>query len=137
MVGTQRVNRTKLRHKGALSQAQATRPKGRAGLTFVQKMDRLEELKATKEMILREAEYVLAVLSEDKSFWKDMAGDDAAGDDMVCQQCGKAFDPRAIYLSLVSSDGYMLPDGAQRFLCGEGCPYCRPDLFAVRQIVTM
>ena len=131
------MSRTKLRQKGALFQSKATRPKGRAGLTFVQKMDRLEELKATKEMILREAEYVLAVLSEDKSFWKDMAVDDAAGDDMACQKCGKAFDPRAIYLSLVSSDGYMLPDEAQRFLCGEGCPYCRPDLFALRQTVTM
>ena len=114
----------RLRQKGALSESQAIRPKGKERITFVQKLDRIEDLKATKEMILREAEYVLAVLSEDKAFW-----DDFTEENMACQLCGKLYDPRAIYLSLVTPDGYMLPDEAKRFLRGEGCPYCRHDLF--------
>jgi hypothetical protein len=67
------MNRTKLRQKGVLSQA--TKPKGKAKTNPVHKLDYEEDLKATKEMILREAEYVLAVLSEDKAFWEDVAGE--------------------------------------------------------------
>jgi len=48
---------------------------------------------------------------------------------MECPQCGEILDTQTVYLSLASLDGYMLPDEAKRFLRGEGCPYCRHDLF--------
>ena len=121
------MSRNRLRQKGALAESQAIRSKGKARTDYVQKLDSIEDLNATKEMILREAEYVLAVLSEDKAFW-----DDVTKENMVCPRCGELLDPQAVYLSLVSLDGYMLPDEAKKFLRGEGCPYCRPDLFELK-----
>jgi hypothetical protein len=112
------------RQKSAVPESQASGPEGGVSADQIQELDYTQELKATKEMILREAEYVLAVLSEDKAFWVDVTGEN-----LVCPRCGEQFNPQAVYPSLVSSDGYMLPDEAKMFLRGEGCPYCRPDIF--------
>jgi len=123
-VGAEFMSGIQLRQKGALSQSKATGTKGKAEITLVRELDRLEGLRATKEMILREAEYVLDVLGKDGAFW-----DDIAAEYMLCPRCGEQFSSQAVYLSLVSPDGYMSSDEAKRFLCGEGCPSCRPDLF--------
>jgi hypothetical protein len=45
--------------KNTMSQSYAARSKGKASITF-QQMDRLEGLKATKEVIFKEAEYILS-----------------------------------------------------------------------------
>jgi len=118
------MKRTGLRRKGTLSESQAIELKGKAGINYIRKLSHIEDLRATKEMILREAEYVLAVLREDRAFWADVTKGN-----IMCSRCGELLDPQTVYLSLVSLDGYMLPDETKRFLRGEGCPSCCPDFF--------
>jgi len=117
------MSRNRLRQKGALAESQAIRP-NEVRTDPVQDVDSIEDLRATKEMILSEAEYVLSVLREDRAFW-----DDVEKEVIACPRCGELLDPQTVYLSLASLDGYMLPDEAKRFLRGEGCPHCCPDFF--------
>jgi len=61
----------KSRQKSAVSASQGL---GSEGANHIQELDFTKDLEATKEIILREAEYILAVLSEDRGFW-DAGGD--------------------------------------------------------------
>ena len=67
------------RQKSAVYESQALGSNGAVSTNHIQELDFTKDLEATKEMILRESEFIIAILSEDKAFW-----DDVVGGKMVC-----------------------------------------------------